>query len=246
MNPATQSRLKIASSDSPERYSRRLLRYVVTEHDLLPGSRVLEIGCGTGQLTRHLHRLSLEVTAYEQDTISLKSAIQTLPDVEFHHWKDDAQRLGEDGKFDLVIVHGSEMLAGDLFADATLRWTAHMAGYLRAGGSLMFLVQHDPVQLQNPLGHLPSCYSRLFSRFPGSTTKIMVPDALSDQRTWNWVLGRRPRAGKIAVSLHLPKQAISRFEWHQWIANETARPQVPCCLWARRQAAVDVQIRRAA
>ena len=246
VNHAAQLHANSVSGAPPVRLSRRLLRYVVMGHELVPGARVLEIGCGAGELTGYLHRLSMEVTAYERNTDALKAAIKALPDVEIRVWKDDYQHLGDDGQYDLVIANGGEVLAGDLFSESALRWTAQLAGCLRSGGSLMYLVRHDPEQLENPVGHLTSCYTRLFSRFPGTITSFMVPDSFSDRRTWDWLLGRRPRSGYLAVSLHLPQRLMTSFEWHQWLAQEIARPKEPCCRWARRERPNRPPIRRAA
>src|SRR5262245_12346823 len=46
-------------------YPRELVEFIAQTAGLSPGSPVLEIGCGTGQLTEHLAGIGLQVTAID-------------------------------------------------------------------------------------------------------------------------------------------------------------------------------------
>ncbi len=80
--------------------------FVVTlnQHVPLTGKRILEIGCGSGNYTRHLAPLCRELVAIDPDSASIRSAqeIVQYPNVTFHvHAAEDLH--GISGTFDVVI-----------------------------------------------------------------------------------------------------------------------------------------------
>ncbi len=244
--PVVQISAESSIIGRPVRISKRILRYMAVGHQLTPGSRILELGCGTGELTRALHKLSFDITAYERCAESIQIAMRELPDVEFHRWNDELQHLGTEREFDLVLVNGEDVLGCDLLSEQSLRTTAELVTCLQPGGALVLFLRFDPTWGDAPNGHLPSCYSRLLSHFPGSTKSKWFHDAFTDRRTWNWMLGRQPRSGYLVVSLQIPDLPLSRFQWRQLVEREIKLSPEPCCLWARHQFSADIPTRRAA
>jgi SAM-dependent methyltransferase len=234
------------TSAAPATYPRHLLIHLLKQHNLSPGARVLELGCGTGELTRALHEFSLDVTAYERSANLITQATEALPEVDFQLWPEHGDLPEAEQSFDLVLVRDAPQDERDLLAASSLQWTAEAASWVRPGGHLVNLVRLDPTWQDQPGGHLMSCYQRLFSCFPGDCQTKLICDPLTDRKTWAWILGRRPRSGFLAVSFQTPQLSIARQQWQQTALREIAHPREPCCLWARRQLAAEKTINRAA
>jgi ubiquinone/menaquinone biosynthesis C-methylase UbiE len=85
-------------------YPSHVIDFVVTTAGLGPGSRVLEVGCGTGQLTEGLTRFGFEVTAIDIGPSMIEAARRRLgsPSVTLHvaAFEDFP---GADASFDLII-----------------------------------------------------------------------------------------------------------------------------------------------
>jgi methionine biosynthesis protein MetW len=90
-----------------------------------PGSRVLDLGCGDGELLAHLARVGSSGTGVDLDPASVLTAIRRgVPVIEL----DLDTQLGEfaDGSYDLVVV--SQTLQAARHPDLVLREIARIAG----------------------------------------------------------------------------------------------------------------------
>jgi SAM-dependent methyltransferase len=104
------------------------------------GDRVLEIGCGTGQLTRSLLARGLRVTALEPGDQLIRVAEENLKDVKFVHARlEDAELPGESYKavFSASAIH---------WVDPDLSWRK-IADALAPNGTLA-LIQYVGLQKQ--------------------------------------------------------------------------------------------------
>jgi len=101
--------------DKNERFSRKIektLSFLQTHHGPLDGCTVLDIGCGTGFLARHLARSGCRVTGIDFSPKMIERAEKDLPQelesrVEFHtlDWhKVDLEKTGWQKGFDMVIA----------------------------------------------------------------------------------------------------------------------------------------------
>jgi len=82
--------------------SRRLRRQFVGELPLLPGARVLELGCGTGQVTAELAARGAKVVAVDRSSTMLERARRRAPNAEFV--KGDVIDRETEGGFDVVVL----------------------------------------------------------------------------------------------------------------------------------------------
>ncbi|HEX5227890.1 MAG TPA: methyltransferase domain-containing protein [Bryobacteraceae bacterium] len=108
-------------------------RYGADLLDLLapqPGERILDLGCGTGQLTAEIARRGAKVTGLDQSEDMLDEARKNFPEIPF--LVGDAARFSFPEPFDAV------------FSNAVLHWVkdaegaaASMARALRPGGRLV-------------------------------------------------------------------------------------------------------------
>ncbi len=95
-----------------------------------PGERILDIGCGTGQLTAEIARSGATVTGVDSSTGMIAQARRNYPELRFE--LADVCSLSYDGEFDAV------------FSNAALHWVKRaddaagaMSRALKAGGRLV-------------------------------------------------------------------------------------------------------------
>lgn len=97
--------------------------------DPKPGERILDIGCGTGQLTAEVVRSGAQVTGIDRSASMIERARSNFPEIEFR--VEDVREMRHEGEFDAV------------FSNAVLHWVvpaeaavAAMARALKPGGRL--------------------------------------------------------------------------------------------------------------
>lgn len=95
-----------------------------------PGERILDVGCGTGQLTVEVARSGAEVVGIDSSAAMIEQAHANFPELTFR--VEDVRALTFDGEFDAV------------FSNAALHWVqppdaaaAAMARALKPGGRLV-------------------------------------------------------------------------------------------------------------
>ena len=96
-------------------------RYGATLVDLLnpqPGERILDVGCGTGQLTAEIARSGATVTGLDESAEMLAEARKNFPDLEFV--LGDAASFHFPEPFDAV------------FSNAALHWVKNAEGAVRS------------------------------------------------------------------------------------------------------------------
>jgi trans-aconitate methyltransferase len=115
-------------------YPDRIVRTLLTTAGLRSGSSVLEIGCGTGQLTRQLAERGLKIRAIDIGAAMVRTASQNVldPDVSFAVSSFEAYEPAE--SCDLIVS-----ATGFHWVDPEVGWTK-AAGLLQPSGWLALLV----------------------------------------------------------------------------------------------------------
>jgi SAM-dependent methyltransferase len=128
-----------------------------------PGATVLEIGCGTGQLTRQLSGRGLDLTAIDIGAALVQGAQRNVKDAAVRFQVCSFEEFTADGPFDLIVS-----------ADA-FHWVDPAVGLpkarqlLRPGGLLALLVTGEryPEPLQSQIRELWVRYNRSSQEWSG-------------------------------------------------------------------------------
>ena len=168
-----------------QRYPREVVQAMVETAELSAGCRVLEVGCGTGQLTGQLAGRGMSVTALDigSEMLALARANVPDPDVGFERVAFEAYESSR--RFDLVVS-----ATAFHWIDPAVAWTK-TAALLRPGGWLALLTtrerHHEPVR---------AALSGLWRKHqPGSEEWIASPP-------WSESLRAAGVFGEIAVIHH--------------------------------------------
>jgi 2-polyprenyl-3-methyl-5-hydroxy-6-metoxy-1,4-benzoquinol methylase len=105
---------------------------------LLPGSRILDIGCGTGTTLRALSKLGHRCTGVDQSAQFIEYARESGGDVEYLH--GNAADAEPDGPFDLVTC--LFVTINYMAPDDVPRLLTKVAGWLRPGGCFVLDMAH--------------------------------------------------------------------------------------------------------
>ncbi len=142
--------------DWPTRYHLSPQRAnIVRPFDLRPGQRILEIGAGTGAITRYLGETGAEVTALEGNLDRARLAAmrcQDLENVEVICGTLDAYE--DDNGFDLVCLIGVLEYAGcgDADSEYGTSFLDRAAGLMRPRGALLVAIENQ-IGLKYLLGY---------------------------------------------------------------------------------------------
>ncbi len=184
-------------------YPDQLIDLVCQAGGLTVGDRVLEIGCGTGQLTRSLVARDLSVTAVEPGQNLISLAEQVAPGVEFVNRRFEDAELPE--PFRAVFC-----AAAFHWLDPDLSWRK-VAESLAPGG-LLALIQHcgvrDPETAADAdalLAALARAAPEIAAEWPPLRDLETILAGVSDRRAnvskvWEWV-SNQPVARGYAAGL---------------------------------------------
>lgn len=184
-------------------YPDQLIDLVCQAGGLTTGDRVLEIGCGTGQLTRSLVARGLSVTAVEPGQNLISLAGQVAPGVEFVNRRFEDAELAEQfcAVFSAAAFH---------WLDPDVSWRK-VAESLVPGG-LLALIQHcgvrDPETAADAdalMAALARAAPEIAAEWPPLRDLETILAGVSDRRAnvsevWEWV-GGQPVARSYAAGL---------------------------------------------
>lgn len=144
-------------------YPTEVIDAVAANAAIGPGAAVLEIGCGTGQLTRQLAGRALSLTAIDIGAAMVQAAQGNVADATARFQVCSFEDFAGGGPFDLIVsataFHWVDPRVG----------LAKAARLLRPGGWLALLTTGEryPEPLQSRMHELWTRYSRQSGEWPG-------------------------------------------------------------------------------
>jgi SAM-dependent methyltransferase len=181
-------------------YPAEIVDAILTTAAIGPGAAVLEIGCGTGQLTRQLAGLGLNVTAIDIGPAMVDAARRTVPDPMVRFQISAFEDFSDSGPFDLIVS-----ATAFHWVDPDVGW-AKAARLLRPCGWLALLTTGEryPEPLRTALRELWTRYSRQVTGW-------------SDQPGWLAVLQETTLFGETVEAHHeralrLPAETVAGVE----------------------------------
>ena len=239
----SESAIRLARTGLP----RRVLRHLIFAHETGVGSRILEVGCGTGELVSFFDQLGFVAVGIDESSENLEQAGQTAPSADFFCGCVDETLAIPTDSCDLVIVRARSPFSGNLFDRKALRTTANLLTMLRPQGHLVFVVEPPPIieSLKSP-GHTGDCYMRHLAAFPGLRTFAEFPEqGLSGERLKR-MMGQPSHSGVLTATLQLSIEKRPRDEWLEIADLHANSKSVTCCDESQAAAANSLKNHRAA
>lgn len=212
---------------TPSGIPRRVLRHLIVSHDVGVGSRVLDVGCGNGELVRFLDELGIKAAGVATNAIDLRTARASSPGLEFFEAQDLPLLAADQRSFDLVIVRDFATHGENLFRPAAFDVTAGLIEVLRPGGSLAFLQQPHASSAQNAR-HAASCFSRHLCIFPGhcKTSEFSESGQIDAIRR----MFGPPASDQVVTATYCrPLESSTHYEWRAIGRVAAASHRDKCC-----------------
>lgn len=210
---------------------KRMLRHLVRIGKITVGSKVLDAGCGRGELTRFLDELSIEASGIDEKLESVACAQKAATHLSYACCQASISVPFPEQHFNVVLARDLPEYGCDLFGHRALRATAHLLATLRPEGCLILMSRLDPLWSTRPGGHTQACFLKHLQCFPGLCQVSCLADSLMETTTWNWMMGRKPRAGYITAVLTISQTLRSCREWEQIADQVFQNHRQTCCGW---------------
>lgn len=198
-----------------------IVRFLASQTGIAPGARVLVSGISNAELIQGLTELGLLVSCTSDDFFEAQTLQQVVPEADCCEGNVAREQFDKTAApFDLVVMPAPLLSEGSsLFSRSRLMELAGRMACIRPGG---FLVQLGGNECDGaPATHSVKCCLRQMSAFPGRNAVRAFGRSLR--------LRYARHSGQYAVSLHLPDQRLSPFEWDILALNASKQLPVDCC-----------------
>ena len=150
-----------------------LAKIIAKEIKLTPGSRILDVGCGTGALIQELisQSSSAHVEGVDANPGMLAIARQNLPSVSFHEGAAESLPFGN-SDFDAVVSQFALMLFEDRERSLKEMWRV-----LKPGGQLVVAV-FDEITNNKAYAKIANCYENIVG--PDIANALRIPFSMGN------------------------------------------------------------------
>jgi len=243
MDRLRHSPFEAVRPDGQTRLPRRLLRHLIVSHGIGVGSHVLDVGCGSGELTGYLSFLGIDVTGLDSTPAVIAAARRAVPDLDFQLTRSEQDVPSPDRQFDLVIVRELNLYGHNLASGESLGTTARLLSALRPGGTLVFLAPVDDTDESPP--HSTTCFQQHLSCFPGDVESALFQDGILQQFVAGWFSRQRSPRGHLVTKIQIPLLLMERSDWLRHAESAAATDNQPCCQQGGRSARENIHSRAA-
>ncbi len=218
-----------ASLTRPE-LPRRIVRNLLFSNNLTVGSRVLDVGCGHGELVHRLRRLGVEADGFDESISAVELAEANVPIAKFF---SEIDSLAEAEPYDCIIVRNFSAFDDSLLSHQALHASARFFSSLIPRGRLVFLTRLEPAtyEFNSPTSHTLSCFAQHLTVFPGTCSIQDIPDSITARRSWRWIVGQVPRAGYLKAQIQIPSRQLTWEDWSRTAEEGVRAESESCCRW---------------
>ena len=215
---------------------RAVVRHLLFTHQIGLGSRVLDVGCGHGELVHFLDDLGMDAVGLDESPDNVQWAAEHEPRSDFQLVttppEGSLEHIANDEPLDLIVVRHLTSYDGNLFCASSFQATAKLLQHLRPNGWFTFLVHRDTSRRAAGASHEVSCFARHLSFFPGTCRVSHFADCELSTIANDWLHLHRHHGEFLVASLRIPHLPLSASEW-QRLALQAANSHAGCCCsWA--------------
>lgn len=210
-------------------YPRRFLREVFERNRIPIASRVLDVGCGRGELVRYLSSLGFDATGLDESEANIEAARTRAPELEFLVGGVPREQFGEQtATFDVVFARGLNLWRHSIFSRTAFLTTASMLSCLRPGGTLLFVCEGTCREAPHLFQHDALCFGRHLAQFPGTCRIDRFPASLFSSKS---------AIEFTTAGLRIDRQKRSTNEWDRIGLIASTAIDGACCNASYRRAA---------
>jgi SAM-dependent methyltransferase len=217
---------------------RAVVRHLLFTHQIGLGSKVLDVGCGHGELVHFLDDLGMDAVGLDESPDNVRWAAEHEPRSDFQLVTTPAEQslehIANDEPLDLIVVRHLTSYDGNLFCSTSFQATAKLLQHLRPNGWFTFLVHRDTSRRDANTSHKVSCFARHLSFFPGTCRVSHFADCELSMIANDWLHLHRHNGEFLVASVRVPQVALSAEEWQRLAKNAANSHTGSCCSWAAR------------
>ncbi|MFN0051842.1 MAG: methyltransferase domain-containing protein [Planctomycetales bacterium] len=204
----------------------RLLKHLLDGAQMQPGCRVLDVGCGSGELLRFLRGLGLPGTGFDESLGDVCASRRISPDIPCHCGSLQVPLPVPGQHFHLVLARDLAAHDGDLLGAEALCVTARLIAATAPGGSVCLIHRVpslDTVQGEQREDHHDECYRKHLEAFAPGACVVHIGD------TWTWEDRFARKSRFLAASLPVPHEPRRPSEWLQIALVAARKRAAECC-----------------
>ena len=204
----------MSSANAPLPLPRRFLRDLLVGCDAGIGSKLIDVGCGEGDLAAFCQTLGIDVAGFDDDAEAIEAGRIAHPDLNLHVGTLANSVPFAAGEYDAAIVRGMDVYEDSLDGIEAFASTANLLSCLKPLGKLVFLFEDAVTDLKNRANVRQDELAEHFAHFPGRCRQEVYAEGIGRFISPSFMLGRRSREGYSLLTMQVPPKAVSRLEWH--------------------------------
>lgn len=193
---------------------RLFVRDLLSQMKIRSGSKILDVGCGSGTLTSVCQELGVQAVGYDTDADKIDDAQSLHPEILFQAGTLANSIPFSAGEFDLAFVRGIDAYNADLQTIEAYASSANLLSCLKPLGKLVFLYDDAIASISESSNERQQELAEHFSQFPGRCRSTRIAEGLGRFLSPLFLIGQRARRGHTLFTVQVPPKPIDRLHWH--------------------------------